>query len=216
MFKLHDYFRSGASFRVRIALNLKGINFEQLSVHLTRGGGEHLTEEYRAVNPQQLLPSLEHDGKIMTQSLAILEYLEELFPEPSLLPKDPFERAQVRAMAQIIGADTHPIQNLRVLKYLKGKNFDQDAVNAWAAHWIETGFQALEGLILKQGERAGQYFYGDTITLADVVIAPQLVNAKRFGADLSKTPRVVERIERLMVQPAFDAARPERQPDFDA
>ena len=212
--KLYDYFRSSASFRVRIALNLKGLDYEKIAIHLVKDGGQQLSDDYRVINPQRLVPALQHGDNLLTQSIPILEYLDEQFPEPPLLPADAVGRAQVRAMAQVIGADTHPIQNLRVLKYLKHSGFDQDGINAWASHWIETGFAALEAMLDKQQQK-GPFFWGDRVTLADIVIAPQLLNAKRFGADLTGTPRVVEICERLLELPAFDDARPENQPEFE-
>ncbi len=209
--KLYDYWRSATAFRVRIALNHKNIPYEQFSVHLIKDGGEQHGDAYRAINPQGLVPALEHDGHIITQSMAIVEYIDEIYPDNPLMPSDALGRARVRAMANVIAADTHPIQNLRVMQKLKSMGIDQEGVNAWEAHWIETGLNALEKLL----DKNGQYFYGDTVTIADIAIAPQMVNAKRFNADLSACPNVVERIERLMALPAFDAARPEAQPDAE-
>jgi len=213
--KVYDYWRSGASFRVRIALNLKNISAEQISIHLSKDGGMQHSDEYKAINPQELLPTLiTEDGHRLTQSMAILEYLDEIYPEPALLPADPIGKAHVRSLANIIAADTHPIQNLRVLQKLKASGWDQEQVNEWVAHWIELGFNSLEKII-NQADVQGQYLYGDEITLADIALVPQMVNAKRFGADLSGCPRVVETIERLLQVPAFDKAQPQNQPDAE-
>lgn len=213
MIKLYDYWRSAASFRVRIALNIKGLDYTAESIHLTRDGGAQHSDAYKAVNPQELVPSLVDGEDVLTQSMAIIEYLDEVYPTPALLPSDPAEKAKVRAMANIIAADTHPIQNLRVLQKVKAEGFDQEQTNKWAAHWIELGFQAIEKQLQARPECL--YFCGDTVSIADIAIAPQIVNAKRFGADLSKTPLVVEKIERLMALPAFSDAKPENQPDAE-
>ena len=214
MIKLYDYFRSGAAFRVRIALNLKGLSYEQIPVHLLKDGGQQHSEAYKAINPQELVPTLDIDGTLISQSLAILEYLEETYPEPPLLPSDAAGRARVRAMAQIICADTHPLQNLRVQHKLKTLGLSQEQVTDWAGHWIKLGFQTLESM-LHDAPVQGPYFYGDQVTLADIAIVPQMVNAKRLGLDLSPYPRVVETIDRLMTLPAFVKAAPENQPDAE-
>ncbi len=209
--KLYDYWRSGASFRVRIALNIKGIDYQQQAVNLIKDGGQQHNDDYRAINPQGFVPALVTNGESITQSMAIIEYLNEVHPNPPLLPAEPLARARVRAMANVIAADTHPIQNLRILQKLKAIDFDQTQVNEWGAHWIEQGFASLERM-LDNGPK-GEFFFGDTVTLADIAIAPQMLNAERFEADLSKTPRVVEKIKRLFELPEFDKAKPENQPD---
>ena len=213
--KLYTFFRSSASYRVRIALNLKGISCEQAPIHLRRGGGEHLTAAYRAINPQALVPALEDNGRILTQSLAIIEYLDEKYANPPLLPKDPAVKAVVRSMALVIACEVHPIQNLRVLNYVKATYNQTDAqVNQWAQHWIDLGLGALQEMIVAQTKR-GKFCFGDTPTLADVCLIPQLGNARRYGCDLAKYPTILEIEKHCNALPAFANAAPEKQPDAE-
>lgn len=213
--KLFTFFRSSASFRVRIALNLKGLKYEQAPIHLRRGGGEQLSAAYKAINPQALVPALEDGGKILTQSLAIIEYLEERYPQPPLLPRDPADKALVRSMALIIACEVHPIQNLRVLQYVKkGYNQSDEQVNRWAQHWIKLGLAALEQIIVAQPRR-GKFCFGDKPTLADICLVPQLGNARRYGCDLSPYPAIIEIEKNCMALAAFADAAPERQPDAE-
>jgi maleylpyruvate isomerase len=208
--KLHSYFRSSASYRVRIALSLKGVGYETHSHHLRRG--EQDSPEYRALHPQGFVPALEtDDGSVLIQSLAICEYLDETHPQPPLLPKDPVQRARVRALAQVICCDIHPIQNLKVLKRLKAAGFGEDAVNQWAAQVISEGFDACEQLIAHE---QGPYCFGNTVSLADVCLIPQLVNARRFKVDV-RWPRLLEAEAACLSLEAFRRAAPEHQPDFE-
>ena len=211
MGKLHTYFRSSASYRVRIALGLKGLDYESVFVNLP--SGQHRDTDYLERNPQGLTPSFEtDDGEALTQSLAIIEYLDETHPEPPLLPAEALGRARVRAMAQVVACEMHPLNNLRVLKYLKGPLAqDQAAVDAWYRHWVAEGFAALETMAAKFG--AG-YCYGDAVSLADLCLVPQMWNARRFECDLAPYPRLVEIDARLNEIPAFAKAAPEAQPDF--
>jgi maleylacetoacetate isomerase len=213
--KLYTFFRSSASYRVRIALNLKKISYEQAPIHLRRGGGEQLTPAYTAINPQALVPTLEDGGKFLTQSLAIIEYLEEKYPQPPLLPSDPAEKALVRSMAMIIACEVHPIQNLRVLNHVK-KEYGQtdEQVNRWAQHWIDLGLSALEQTLVSQTRR-GKFCYGDTPTLADICLVPQLGNARRYGCDLAKYPQILAIEKNCMAVAAFADAAPEKQPDAE-
>jgi maleylpyruvate isomerase len=213
--KLYTFFRSSASYRVRIALNLKGITYEQAPSHLRRGGGEQLTATYRAVNPQALVPALEDDGRIFTQSLAIIEYLDEKQPKPPLLPAAAADKALVRSMAMIIACEVHPIQNLRVLNHVK-KEYKQtdDQVNRWAQHWIELGLSALEQMIGAQARR-GRFCFDDTPTLADICLIPQLGNARRYGCELSNFPAILDIEKNCMALAAFANAAPEKQPDAE-
>jgi maleylacetoacetate isomerase len=213
--KLYTFFRSSASYRVRIALNLKNLPYEQAPIHLRRGGGEQLGAAYKAINPQALVPSLEDNGKVLTQSLAIIEYLEEKYPKPPLLPADPADRALVRSMAMVIACEVHPIQNLRVLNYVKATYNQTDAqVNQWAQHWIDLGLSALEQMIVTQA-KLGKYCIGDTPTLADICLVPQLGNARRYGCDLAKYPTILEIEKNCMALPSFANAAPEQQPDAE-
>jgi maleylpyruvate isomerase len=213
--KLYTFFRSSASYRVRIVLNLKGLQYEQAPIHLRRGGGEHLSTAYKAINPQALVPALDDGGKILTQSLAIIEYLEEKYPQPPLLPRDPADKAVVRSMALIIACEVHPIQNLRVLQYVKREyNQSDDQVNRWAQHWINLGLAALEQMIVAQPRR-GKFCFGDKPTLADICLVPQLGNARRYGCDLSPYPAIIEIEKSCMALPAFADAAPEKQPDAE-
>lgn len=213
MTKLYTYFRSSASYRVRIALALKGLDYESVFVHLP--SGRQTDADYLRRNPQGLTPSFETEaGETLSQSLAIIEYLDETHPEPPLLPADPLGRARARAMAQVVASDMHPLNNLRVLKYLKGPlGQDRGALEAWYGHWVAAGFAALETMTLKFGA-AGGYCYGDAVSLADLCLAPQMWNARRFDCDLSPYPRLVEIDARLQALPAFIKAAPEAQPDF--
>lgn len=213
--KLYNFFRSSASYRVRIALNLKGLRYEYQSIHLRRGGGEQYTSEYKAINPQSLVPSLEENGRVLTQSLAILEYLEERYPHPPLLPRDPADRATVRAMALAVACETHPLQNTRVLNYLKNTlHHSEEETQAWCRHWVEVGLAALEQLVVAVPEHSN-FCFGDTPTIADLCLVPQLYNARRFGCDLSLFPTLVEIDETCRVLPAFANAAPEKQPDAE-
>jgi len=213
--RLYTFFRSSASYRVRIALNLKGLSYEQVPIHLRRGGGEQLTVAYRAINPQALVPALEDSGKILTQSLAIIEYLDEKFPNPPLLPKDPADKGTVRSMALVIACEVHPIQNLRVLNYVKAHyNQSEAQVNQWAQHWIDLGLSALQEMIVAQPRR-GNFCFGNSPTLADICLIPQLGNARRYGCDLSKYPVILQIEKHCSALPAFANAAPEKQPDAE-
>ncbi|RNF84371.1 maleylacetoacetate isomerase [Montanilutibacter psychrotolerans] len=211
--QLYSYWRSSAAFRVRIALNLKGLAYETLPVHLLRDGGEQHSADYRQINPQQLVPVLRHGDRLLRQSLAILEYLEETWPQPPLLPADSRGRARVRGIANAIACDVHPLNNLRVLQYLEREcEMGQDERDAWVRHWISEGFQAIEAM-LGDHPSTGRFSEGDVPTMADCCIVPQVYNARRFGVDISAFP-AIEQIERAcLALPAFDAARPEKQPD---
>jgi maleylacetoacetate isomerase len=210
--KHYTYFRSSAAYRVRIALNLKGLSPEAISIHLTKDGGKQHSPEYRAINPQRRVPSLMlDDGEILHQSPAIIEYLDEIHPKPPLLPSDPVGRAKVRALAAVIGCDIHPLNNLAPLQYLKRElKHEQPVIDAWYHHWIHEGFSALETLI-----KPGKYCYGDTVTLADIYLVPQMYNARRLKVALNKYPKLVAIDAALLQLPAFDKARPENQPDAE-
>lgn len=209
---LYNYFRSSAAYRVRIALNLKGVDYDSTPIHLTKDGGKQFEPAFRAVNPQMRVPALKlDDGTILLQSLAIIEYIDETVPQPPLLPKDPVERAQVRAVAQIVACDIHPIDNVAPLTYLR-KQMKQDdaAVNAWYQHWVVAGLDAIEALL-----PGGTYAFGSQVTLADLCLVPQLYNARRFKVDLAKYPKIVAADAACQKLPAFEAAKPENQPDAE-
>lgn len=208
---LHGYWRSGAAYRTRIALNLKGLAYEQRGVDLRTGAQR--SEDFMRLNPQGMVPALEADGVVLTQSPAILEWLEETHPQPPLLPGDAAGRAQVRAMAALIGCDIHPLNNLRVGKALReGFGADQAAVDAWAARWILPGFTALEALV---GRHGSGWMYGDKPTLADCYLVPQLYSARRFNVPLEAFPRLLAVEETANANAAVAAAHPDRQPDAD-
>ncbi len=208
--KLFTYFRSSASFRVRIALNLKGIAWEPVFMHLPEGG--HKEAAYLEKNPQGLVPALEDGDAVLTQSLAIIEYLDETHPEPPFLPAAPADRARVRAMALIVACDIHPLNNLQVLKYLKGPlGHDQEAVERWYRHWVSRGFEGLEELVRRHGSET--HCFGDRLSLADICLVPQMWNARRFKTDLSPFPSLVRIDAHLSSLPAFAEAAPEVQPD---
>jgi len=208
--KLYSYYRSSAAYRVRIALNLKGLDYETVAVNLLKG--EEQGDDYRRINPQGLVPVLEVDGQLLAQSMAILEYLEETRPEPPLLPGDPLQRAQVRALANIVACDIHPLNNLRVLKYLATElQAEDEQKNRWYCHWIDEGFRAFEQRL--QDLDSGDYCFGNSPTLADVLLIPQVYNARRFRVDMTRYPRI-ERIEQhCLGLEAFARAIPENQPD---
>ena len=209
--KLHGYFRSSASYRVRIALNLKGLSAEHLPHHLRKGGQRE--PAYLAINPQGLVPTLQDDrGTVLTQSLAIIEWLDETHPTPPLLPKDPLRRALVRAFAQVIACDTHPVQNLKVLSRLRELGVSDEQVTGWAAWANREGLAACEKLIA--GE-PGPFCFGATPTIADLCLVPQLANARRFGVDLAGFPRLLRAEDAAKNLKAFADAAPERQPDAE-
>jgi maleylpyruvate isomerase len=210
--ELHGYFRSTAAWRVRIALGLKGMTAAQVSHHLRKG--EQRADAYLRLNPQGLVPALVlDDGRVLTQSLAICEYLDETRPDPPLLPRDPVARAHVRAFAQVIACDVHPVQNLKVLNRLRALGHDEEQVNGWAREVIAEGLAACEALI--RGEGPGPFCFGGQPTLADICIVPQLFNARRFGVDLVPLPRLLAVEAACLTVPAFADAAPERQPDFE-
>ena len=213
--KLYTFFRSSAAYRVRIALNIKGLAYESITKDLRRNGGEHRQADYVTLNPQGLVPALEHDGIVLGQSLAILEYLEEKFPAPPLLPQGAADRAKVRAMALGIACEMHPLNNLRVLNYLRNELKQSDeAVSRWYAHWTAEGFRGLEQLV-RRSSADGRHCFGGAVTLADVFLVPQMFNARRFNCDVSPYPTLVNISAHLEQRPAFAAARPEAQPDAD-
>jgi maleylacetoacetate isomerase len=213
--KLYSYFRSSAAYRVRIALNLKGLAYETVPVHLTRGGGEQLAPGYRKLNPQALVPVLEDSGRLLTQSLAIIEYLDEVHPQPPLLPKDPAARARVRALAQAVACDLHPLNNLRVLNYLTGPmGLGDDAKRAWYHHWIAEGLGALEASLASDRE-TGRFCHGDMPGLADCCLVPQLANAYRFKCDVSPYPTLLKIEKHCQALEAFRRAAPDQQPDAE-
>ena len=209
---LYSYFRSSAAYRARIALNLKGVSYETVAIHLTKDGGQQSSPAFRAVNPQMRVPVLKlPNGENLFQSLAIIEYLDEIQPRPRLLPADAEQRAHVRAVAQIIACDIHPLNNTGPLGYLRNTiKADEAAVQAWYAHWIAAGFEAIEALI-----KPGPYAFGASVTVADVCIVPQVANARRFKVPLDRFPNIVAVDAAANKLPAFDAARPERQPDAE-
>ena len=215
--KLYGYFRSSASYRVRIALNLKGLKYEQVAVHLVKDGGQQLLPAYRAINPDALVPALVDDengaAHALTQSLAIIEYLDELHPQPPLLATNAIDRAYVRSLALSIACDIHPINNLRVLRYLTGElKVGDEQKDTWYRHWCQQGLQALE-TTLARDTRSGKCCYGDTPTLADCCLIPQLYNARRFNCDLSTMPTILRIEEYCLSLDAFIKASPEKQPD---
>lgn len=213
--KLYSYFRSSAAYRVRIALNLKGLPYEIVPVHLLRGGGEQLSEQYRQINPDGLVPALSFDDVTLTQSLAIIEYLDEAYPEPALLPQAPLDRAFVRSLALSVACDIHPVNNLRILRYLvRELKVGEDDKNAWYRHWCQQGLEALEAT-LSRDKRVGRFCYGDTPTLADCCLVPQVANAQRFDCDFSVLPTVARINEACLALDAFANAAPARQPDAE-
>lgn len=210
---LYTYWRSSAAYRVRIGLNLKRLAYETVPVHLLRDGGEQLAPAYRAANPQGLVPVLQHGHRLLRQSLAILEYLDEVWPEHALLPATARGRQRVRSLAQIVACDVHPLNNLRVMRYFEREwNVPQAERDTWTRHWMALGFDAFEQL-LADNPATSRYCEGDVPTLADCCLVPQLYNARRFGLDLAPYPTLVRIEQACLALPEFDAARPERQPD---
>ena len=214
--KLHNYFRSSASFRVRIALALKQLDYEYVSVHLLQGGGQQFAAAFKAISPAALVPVLEEDdGTVLTQSLAIIEYLDETRPQPALLPPDAVGRARVRALALAIACEIHPLNNLRVLAYLGNTLGVTEAQrNAWYCHWVETGLATVEAM-LAGDTRTGACCHGDTPTLADICLVPQIFNAQRFKAKLDHVPTVMRIHQHCLTLPAFAQSVPALQPDAE-
>lgn len=211
-FSLYSYFRSSASFRVRIGLNLKQIPFEYKPIHLIKDGGIQNTESYKELNPSKQVPTLVHEGKVIGQSVAILEYLDAVKPEKPLFPKDPFAHAQVLQICEIVNSGTQPYVNLNVLQHLeKSYGFDQAKKDEWAAHWCRLGFESLERILQKT---AGKYAFGDTVTAADCFVIPQTFTAKRFHVDANDYPLVGRIAKTCLELPEFIAASPDKQPDY--
>ena len=209
---LYTYFRSSAAYRVRIALNLKGLQYDMVPIHLTKDGGQQRKPEFQKVNPQMRVPALElSSGSVLTQSLAIIEYLDDIEPEPPFLPADALERAHVRALAQVVACDIHPLNNLITLQYLKrGLKQEQTEIDVWYHHWVTEGFKALEQML-----KPGPFAYGAHVTLADICLVPQVFNARRLKVPLDAFPKIVAVEQACLKQPAFDKARPENQPDAE-
>jgi maleylacetoacetate isomerase len=210
--KLYSYFRSSAAYRVRIALNLKGLSYETVPIHLVKGGGQNKSPEYRAVNPQMRVPALTlPDGDVLIQSLAIIEYLDETHPQPPLLPPDALARAKVRALAHVVACDIHPLNNIGPLRYLKNPlKHEQAEIDAWYHHWILDGFAALEAMI-----EPAPYSFGPQVTLADVCLVPQVFNARRLKVPLERFPKIVAVDAACNALAAFEKARPDNQPDAE-
>jgi maleylpyruvate isomerase len=210
--KLYTYFRSSAAYRVRIALNLKGLPYEMVAIHLTRDGGQQRKPEFRTLNPQMRVPALElSSGTVLTQSLAIIDYLDEIAPEPPFLPADALDRAKARALAQIVACDIHPLNNLIALQYLKRTlKQEQPEIDAWYHHWVIQGFEAIE-----QMTAPGPYACGAHVTVADICLVPQVFNARRLKVPLDAFPKIVAVEQACLKLPAFDKARPENQPDAE-
>ena len=211
--RLYTYFRSSAAFRVRIALNLKGLAYEPRFVHLAKG--EHRKPEFAQVNAQALLPTLElDDGTRLNQSLAIIEYLEEKHPQPALLPADPLGKARVRSLSYLVASEIHPINNLRVLQHLKrGLGQNEEQVNTWYRHWIADGLAKLEAELVRPG--TGRFSHGNEPGMADCCLVPQIFNAKRYNCDLAPYPTTMRVFEQCMKLDAFDRAQPSKQPDAE-
>ena len=212
MLTLYSFFRSSAAYRVRIALDLKGLSYDTVAIHLQKEGGLNRKPAYRAVNPQMRVPALKLDsGEILTQSLAIIEYLDELHPQPPLLPRGAVERAKVRALAQLVACDIHPLNNVAPLRYLKNElGQDQAKIDAWYHHWIIEGFEALEAMLT-----GGGCALGEQVTLADICLVPQVANARRLKVPLDRFPKIVLVDAACAKIPAFEKARPENQPDAE-
>jgi maleylacetoacetate isomerase len=211
MMKLYSAARSSASFRVRIALNLKGLPYDYAPVDLVHG--DQFKASFRGLNPAELVPVLDHDGAVLTQSLAIIEYLDEKYPQPPLLPHEPRDRAYVRSIALAIACEIHPLNNLRVLRYLVNElGQSEQAKSAWYRHWVEQGLAQVEAQLTAQG-RCGRFVLGDAVTIADVLIVPQIFNAQRFECRLDHVPTVMRIFDACMQLPAFADAQPSRQPD---
>jgi maleylacetoacetate isomerase/maleylpyruvate isomerase len=213
--KLYNYFRSSASFRVRIALALKGLDYDYVPVHLLKEGGQQFSAGFKAMNPAALVPVLDDDGTVLTQSLAIIEYLDETRPQVPLLPRDAAGRARVRAIALAIACEIHPLNNLRVLGYLsKTLGVSDEQRNAWYRHWVEAGLEAVEAM-LAGDSRTGACCHGDSPTLADICLVPQIFNAQRFKARLDHVPTVMRIHEHCLTLPAFAQSAPALQPDAE-
>ena len=210
--KLYSYFRSSAAYRVRIALNLKGVAYDTISIHLVKEGGLNRRPEYRAINPQMRVPTLvTPNGDTLIQSLAIIDYLDEIYPEPPFLPKDPVARAKTRGLAQIIACDIHPLNNTSPLRYLKREmHQEQSAIDAWYHHWVIEGFQAFEALA-----QPGPYTCGSEVTVADICLVPQVANARRLKVPLDNFPKIVGIDAACLKLEAFDRAQPQNQPDAE-
>jgi maleylpyruvate isomerase len=215
MFKLYGYFRSSAAYRVRIALNWKNVPHELALVHLTRAGGEQFSPAYTALNAQQLVPTLQDGDLALTQSLAIIEYLDEKYPNPPLMAGKAADRARIRALALAVACEIHPLNNLRVLRYLTGTlGLSEEVKNQWYRHWLEVGLQALEQKL--SGEKAtGRFCHGDKVTLADVCLVPQLANARRFSIALDAYPALCRIEANCLALEAFSKAAPQNQPDAE-
>ena len=213
--KLYSYFRSSAAYRVRIALNLKGLAYEYVPIHLLRDGGQQLKPDYRELNPDGIVPTFIDGDDVLTQSLAIIEYLEETHPEPALLPGTPLDRAFIRSVALQIACEIHPVDNLRVLKYLKHTlKVGDEAKDAWYRHWLESGFESLEKRLANDA-RVGKLCFGDTPTLADLCLVPQVYNARRFNIDVSRYPTIERIADHAGQIDAFARAAPGQQPDAE-
>jgi maleylacetoacetate isomerase len=211
--ELFSYWRSSAAYRVRIGLNLKGLVHAITPVHLIRDGGQQHSEAYAALNPQELVPTLVHGTQVVHQSMAILEYLDEVFSGHPLLPDDAAGRARVRALAQLVACDIHPLNNLRVMQFFSDTwNVPQPEREDWTRHWMQVGFEAMERMLVESVD-TGRFCHGDTPTLADCCLVPQLYNARRFNVDLEPYPTLIRIESACLALPAFDAARPENQAD---